>query len=217
MATRTSAACSRPRTRERGGWDAKIASRCRRRFRSRPSPNSNEGLVCLSGCARRGLGLLDPNAAVRLAGAFGRDRLLRRASAPVRARGHAPPDAPPRPRRAPRRGDSRDRRRPLAPSAPNAAARRPRRDPLPHLARGLRAGAPRQPRELPPPARGDARALPLRSRSCRAERPPRRAARVRSRRKSSATAIRTSRTRPIRRSPSSQPFARARSPSATRK
>ncbi len=33
----------------------------------------NEGLVCLSGCARRGLGLLDPNAAARLAGAFGRE------------------------------------------------------------------------------------------------------------------------------------------------
>ena len=36
----------------------------------------NEGLVCLSGCARRGLGLLDPNAAARLAGAFGRERFL---------------------------------------------------------------------------------------------------------------------------------------------
>jgi error-prone DNA polymerase len=34
----------------------------------------NDGLVCLSGCARRGLGLLDPNAAARLAGAFGRER-----------------------------------------------------------------------------------------------------------------------------------------------
>jgi error-prone DNA polymerase len=34
----------------------------------------NEGLVCLSGCARRGLGLLDPNAAARLAQAFGRER-----------------------------------------------------------------------------------------------------------------------------------------------
>jgi error-prone DNA polymerase len=34
----------------------------------------SEGLVCLSGCARRGLGLLDPNAAARLATAFGRDR-----------------------------------------------------------------------------------------------------------------------------------------------
>jgi error-prone DNA polymerase len=36
----------------------------------------NEGLVCLSGCARSGLGLLDPNAASRLAGAFGRNRFL---------------------------------------------------------------------------------------------------------------------------------------------
>src|ERR671933_458100 len=33
-----------------------------------------EGLVCLSGCARRGLAVLDPNAAARLAAAFGRDR-----------------------------------------------------------------------------------------------------------------------------------------------
>jgi error-prone DNA polymerase len=35
---------------------------------------ANAGLVCLSGCARRGLGLLDPNAAARLAAAFGRER-----------------------------------------------------------------------------------------------------------------------------------------------
>ena len=34
----------------------------------------NEGLVCLSGCARDGLGVRDPNAAARLARAFGRDR-----------------------------------------------------------------------------------------------------------------------------------------------
>jgi error-prone DNA polymerase len=34
----------------------------------------NEGLVCLSGCARHGLGVRDPNAAARLASAFGRDR-----------------------------------------------------------------------------------------------------------------------------------------------
>jgi len=34
----------------------------------------SEGLVCLSGCARRGLGLVSPNAAARLAQAFGRDR-----------------------------------------------------------------------------------------------------------------------------------------------
>ena len=34
------------------------------------------GLVCLSGCARRGLGLLDPNAAARLAQSFGRERFF---------------------------------------------------------------------------------------------------------------------------------------------
>jgi error-prone DNA polymerase len=34
----------------------------------------NEGLVCLSGCARTGLGVRDPNAAARLAAAFGRER-----------------------------------------------------------------------------------------------------------------------------------------------
>src|SRR6476469_7472168 len=35
---------------------------------------SNEGLVCISGCARDGLAIRDPNAAARLAGAFGHDR-----------------------------------------------------------------------------------------------------------------------------------------------
>ncbi len=34
----------------------------------------NEGLVCLSGCARHGLGVRDPNAAALLAAAFGRER-----------------------------------------------------------------------------------------------------------------------------------------------
>jgi error-prone DNA polymerase len=36
----------------------------------------NAGLVCLSGCARHGLAVHDPNAAARLADAFGRDRFL---------------------------------------------------------------------------------------------------------------------------------------------
>ncbi len=36
----------------------------------------NDGLVCLSGCARDGLAVRDPNAAVRLARAFGRDRFF---------------------------------------------------------------------------------------------------------------------------------------------
>jgi error-prone DNA polymerase len=36
----------------------------------------NDGLVCLSGCARQGLGLLDPNGAARLARAFGPERFF---------------------------------------------------------------------------------------------------------------------------------------------
>ncbi len=36
----------------------------------------NDGLVCLSGCARHGLGVVDPNAAAPLARAFGPDRFF---------------------------------------------------------------------------------------------------------------------------------------------
>src|SRR5919202_4107608 len=36
----------------------------------------NDGLVCLSGCARHGLAVTNPNAAARLARAFGRDRFF---------------------------------------------------------------------------------------------------------------------------------------------
>ena len=39
-----------------------------------PLLDLNDGLVCLSGCARHGLGVLRPNDAARLAGAFGRER-----------------------------------------------------------------------------------------------------------------------------------------------
>ena len=55
----------------------------------RNSRERNDGLVCLSGCARHGLAVHDPNAAARLAAAFG-GPLLRRAPAPVRARRRAP-------------------------------------------------------------------------------------------------------------------------------
>ncbi|MDH4347103.1 MAG: PHP domain-containing protein, partial [Thermoleophilia bacterium] len=48
----------------------------------------SEGLVCLTGCARDGLGLRDPNAAARLAEAFGRDRFLVELQRPY-ARGDA--------------------------------------------------------------------------------------------------------------------------------
>jgi error-prone DNA polymerase len=37
---------------------------------------SSDGLVCLSGCARQGLGVTSPNDAARVATAFGRDRFL---------------------------------------------------------------------------------------------------------------------------------------------
>ena len=43
----------------------------RRRSTRRCCAELNEGLVCLSGCARHGLGVRDPNAAVELARAFG--------------------------------------------------------------------------------------------------------------------------------------------------
>src|SRR3954466_8174987 len=36
----------------------------------------NQGLVCLSGCARHGLAVRNPNAAARLASVFGRDRFF---------------------------------------------------------------------------------------------------------------------------------------------
>ena len=36
----------------------------------------NDGLVCLSGCSRFGLGVRNPNAAARLAQAFGRERFF---------------------------------------------------------------------------------------------------------------------------------------------
>jgi error-prone DNA polymerase len=48
----------------------------------------NEGLVCLSGCARYGLAVRDPKAAARLARAFGRDRFFVELQRPY-ARGDA--------------------------------------------------------------------------------------------------------------------------------
>jgi error-prone DNA polymerase len=48
----------------------------------------NEGLVCLSGCARHGLAVRNPNAAARLARTFGRDRFFVELQRPY-ARGDA--------------------------------------------------------------------------------------------------------------------------------
>ena len=119
----------------------------------------NEGLVCLSGCARDGLALHDPGGAARLAARVRPRAVLRRAAAAVRAgRREAPRDAP-RSRRAPRRRDDRHRQRPRPRAAAHAAPGRARRDPLPHLARRLRAGAAREPRGGAAIARRDGRAL----------------------------------------------------------
>ena len=75
----------------------------------------NDGLVCLSGCARHGLGVRDPNTAAAVAGGFPR-ALLRRAAAAVRARRRAQERRAARPRRDAARADGRDRRRARAPS-----------------------------------------------------------------------------------------------------
>ena len=141
--TRISAGCSRQRTQER-------ASRTRGP-RAAPAvvlaggvAELNEGLVCLSGCARRGSGCSTRTPRRAWPGIRPR-ALLRRAPASVRARGCAPGSGS----CATSPGTSAWRRSRRATStrttAPHAAAGRPRRDPLPHLARGLRAGAPRQP------------------------------------------------------------------------
>ena len=47
-------------------------------------PSTNEGLVCLSGCARDGLAVRNPNGAARLAAAFGRDRFFVELQRPIR-------------------------------------------------------------------------------------------------------------------------------------
>ena len=140
----------------------------------------NEGLVCLSGCARDGLAVRDPNAAARLARAFGRDRFYVELQRPYE------------------RGDARRnaRLRELAESLgvrtvatgdvhahdrqPRRAPGRARRRPLPHLARGLRAGTARQPRVRPPDSPQEMRrALRRSSGGRRADRRARPAARVR--------------------------------------
>ena len=113
----------------------------------------SEGLVCLSGCARDGLALRDP---ARRRAARRRVRpgaVLRRAAASLRAGRRETPRGAPRPRRAPRRRDGRDGERPRPRAAADAAPGRARRDPLPHLARRVRARAAREPRGGAPRAR----------------------------------------------------------------
>ena len=113
----------------------------------------HDGLVCLSGCARDGLAVRDPNAAARLARAFGRDRFFVELQRPyergdVRRNAHLRDLAATLDVRTVATG-----RRARARPASRGAAGRARRRPLPHLARRLRARAARQPRiacSLPP-------------------------------------------------------------------
>ena len=97
----------------------------------------NDGLVCLSGCARDGFALRDPRGAARLA-AFGRERFYVELQRPYErgdARRHARSATSPSTSgsRRSRRGTSTRTLR--GRTAPGHA----RRDPLPHLARRLRA------------------------------------------------------------------------------
>ncbi len=111
-----------------------------------------EGLVCLSGCARHGLAVADPNAAARLAEAFPgafyvelqrpyergdarRNAALEELAATLGVPTVATGDV-----------HSHHERRAAAPGCP-------RRDPQPHLARRLRARAARQPRVGAPASR----------------------------------------------------------------
>src|SRR5256885_312141 len=59
-------------TRLRGGGDEPLPPKLEQSLLE----HLNDGLVCLSGCARDGLALRNPNAAARLAQAFGRDRFF---------------------------------------------------------------------------------------------------------------------------------------------
>ena len=118
-----------------------------------------DGLVCLSGCARNGLAVHDPNAAARLARAFGRERFFVELQRPYE-RGDVRRNAALRDL-AEHLGVAhrRHRQRACPRGAAHAAPGHARRDPLPHLARRLRAGAAGQPREHPARAGRGGRAL----------------------------------------------------------
>ena len=155
------------------------ASRCRRASTSALLEELHEGLVCLSGCARDGLAVRDPNAAARLAHAFGRDSFFVELQRPYE-RGDTKRNAALRDlAETLARADDRDRRRARARRAPRDAPGRARRRPLPHVARRLRARAARQPRVRACRTRRHARALPRRPRRSRAHGRARRPAAVR--------------------------------------
>ena len=115
-------AAHRRRMRARAGPDARIASRCRRRVAARDSSrSSNEGLVCLSGCARRRARPCATRTPRRaLAGAFGRERFFVELQRPYE------------------RGDARRQRRSCATSPSTSASRRSRPATSTRTTRGAR-------------------------------------------------------------------------------
>ena len=176
----------------------------------------NEGLVCLSGCARHGLAVHDPNGASRLAAAFAPDRFLIELQRPYE------------------RGDARRNAalRDLAETlgvetvvTGDVHAHRHARAVLQDALVAIRNRTSLEGCEperrgnwesvLSPRGRG-VRALSRRRRGGRAHPPARRAARVRPDRRSSATATRTSPTARIPPTSSSAGSATTPSPSATR-
>ena len=118
---------------------------------------NNEGLVCLSGCARYGLAPARSECGGAARARVRPRSVLRRAATSIRARRRPPQRGAARPG-----GDARCRhRRHRRPARARALARRlagrARRDPQPHVPRGKRARAPRQPRVDPARARRRAR------------------------------------------------------------
>ena len=170
-AARTSRCSSRPRRATRTSAAPHDAPRRHPRARPRAraarpaldvdaSRELNEGLVCLSGCARHGLAVVDPNAAAGSRSAFGRDRFYVELQRPFE-RGDARRNAALRDLaealgvRTVATGDVHAHHPSRAPLQDVA-----RRDPQPHVARGLRARAARQPRGLLASARRDAERFP---------------------------------------------------------
>ncbi len=97
----------------------------------------SEGLVCLSGCARRGLAILDANGVARLARAFGPDRFYVELQRPYLRGDVTAERSASGSRCGARRPHCRNRRRPRAPSQARPTSGRPRVDPQPYLARRL--------------------------------------------------------------------------------
>ena len=149
-ATRTSAACSPPPMRERGVPVAKTGNHCRPRFRSSSIVELRRASSACPAARATASAFANPNGATRLAEAFGRERFFVELQRPYE-RGDARRSAHLRDL-AEHLGVETVATGDVARASPeaHAAPGRPRCDPLPNLARRVRAGAARKPGELPP-------------------------------------------------------------------